>query len=461
MPIPMLSDYKQLSPAPRKFLLFSAFNVFSWFSLVGPILVLFGRYIEMPASWIGYLISAMPISMLLVVVAIPLVTRLGSKKIMILTWFFRSVVAGGIFLVPWALREHGQHAAWYMLLGSIVGFCLIRSAGVGGWFPWLHEVVPKEEQTKFFSTEMAIMQSCIVGATLLQAFVLRGEPTIYHFLSIYVLGVASGIISTFWLARVPGGGPTYSAESKISSFTSYAIALKDTPYLLYTVTTCACFSCLVFLNSSTVLYMRDGLDYSDMRIMIIMAGGNLAVLLTIHYWGRFADHSGAGYAALCAVIGHSIAALLFLVLKPGSGWTAWLLPPVLIMYTLLASAYWTLSHRYMMNLVDENHKVAYTNIWIVGTALSMGLTPIVTGYIIEHYQLSGFRGAFICSGVGGIVCGLLNYWVEHSKKPFKHSLNALVNPSLPVRTLANIAWVTVGKHESNKDAPKSSEDTTL
>lgn len=136
------------------------------------------------------------------------------------------------------------------------------------------------------------------------------------------------------------------------------------------------------------------------------------------------------------------------------------LPPVLVVTSLLSAAYWTTSHRYMIAVVQAEHKVGYTNIWIVGTALSMGVTPIVTGYFIEHLELTGFRIAFTCSGLGGILCGLANYWVVHHRKPLKHSLSELINPTLPLRTLARIAWVTVGLDESNREENQKDTDNT-
>ena len=139
------------------------------------------------------------------------------------------------------------------------------------------------------------------------------------------------------------------------------------------------------------------------------------------------------------------------MLPPNAPWSAWLLPPTLIATTLLGAAYWTLSHRYMLSIVDKEHKVGYTNIWVLGTAISMGVTPILAGYVIEHYGLAGFRAAFAISGVLGLAAGLGNYWVVHNRKPLRHALDELVNPILPIRTLARIAWVTVGLHSSNRE----------
>jgi hypothetical protein len=104
----------------------------------------------------------------------------------------------------------------------------------------------------------------------------------------------------------------------------------------------------------------------------------------------------------------------------------------------------------MIQIVDEEHKVGYTNIWILGTALSLGLTPILAGYIIEHLHLTGYRIAFSVAGFGGLVAALANFWVVFDRKPLRSALDELINPTLPIRTLARIAWVTVGLHSSNR-----------
>lgn len=450
MPIPLIRDFRKLSQPPQRFLVFSTFNVFSWFSLVGPVVVLFGRTIDMPASWIGFLLSFMPLSMLLVMVTIPLVTRFGPKKLMIVTWIGRNLAASLVFFIPWTLHAHGARASWIVLLAAVLSFCIVRAAGVGGWFPWLHEVVPEKEQNTFFSTETALAQLCIVVVTLSQAAILGRDPGVGHFMAIYAFGIAAGLMSALWLSRVPGGKSTYNPEFPQSSFTSYGVAWRDRPYIRFVFTTGICFSCLAWITSSLVLYMRDALHFNDLQIMLTMSAGNLSVLLTIHFWGRFAEHSGTGQAAVLAMVGHSCAALAFLLLPPGAPWTAWLLPPVFVASCVLNLAYWTLTHRHMIQIVDEEHKVGYTNIWILGTALSLGLTPIFAGYIIEHLHLLGYRIVFVLAGVGGLVAALANFWVVFDRKPLRSALDDLVNPTLPIRTLARIAWVTVGLHSSNR-----------
>jgi Na+/melibiose symporter-like transporter len=446
----VLSEFRKLSQPPRQFLVFSALNLFTWFSIGGPVMVLFARHIEMPASWIGVLNSFLQLATLLVIVTIPLVLKLGSKRLLLITWSLQSVAASLLFLVPWALNAYGAHVGWCVMLAAVLGFCLVRATGIGGWFPLIHAVVPKGEQGPFFSTEMALLQGCTVTATLVQAFILGSDPTIGRFLFINAFGIASGVLSALWLKRIPVVEQPHTPIKGSGSLEAYAAALKDKGYLLFVFTTVICFSGFAWINTSIVLYMRDAMKFSDMNIMIFLAAGNFGVLLTIAFWGRFAEHSGSGYAGLLAMLGHSIGAIVYLFLPPGAPWSAWLLPPTLVCTTLLGAAYWTINHRYMISLVDKEHKVGYTNLWIVGTALSMGVTPVITGYIIEHYGMLGFRASFAISGFGGILAGLANFWAVHNRRPLRHALDELVNPMLPLRTVGRIAWVTVGLHSSNR-----------
>jgi hypothetical protein len=94
---------KELPSAPRRFLFFPAINVISWQCIVGQILVLFARTLDMPPTWVGLLIACLPLSMLLVVVTVPLVEWLGPRWI--LTW-------------GWLLRNPDRHLGVCHPLGS-------------------------------------------------------------------------------------------------------------------------------------------------------------------------------------------------------------------------------------------------------------------------------------------------------------------------------------------------------
>ena len=450
MNIPILSGLRELDRAPRQFLYFIVFNVISWQCIVGNALVLFARYLEIPASRVGLLIAFMPLSMLLVIVTVPLVTHLGPRRLMSTAWGLRCVVICAVFLIPYVLREFGLQPAQYVLMGATLGFCLLRAMGGGGWFPWLHEVVPERQRGTYFSTESAITQLLWVLVASCQAFILQDNPGLYRFLALYSIGIASGFISLAYMVRVPGGHGTNGPISVQSSYAAYGVALSDRPFLWFVAVATLCFSSVTWLGASLVLYMRDALDYSPRAIMLIMAAAGAGILVTIRQWGRYADHAGSGHAMLLSLIGHSAAALVFLVLIPGASWTRYVLPPTVVFVSVFGAAFSLAAHRAMLNFVRSPGRVAYTNLWTVGSSLALGITPILAGFCIEHWNLWGFRICFLSCAVSGICCAVASRVAVPDSGPMERPLGRLINPALPVRTLARIMWITLGMHESGR-----------
>lgn len=450
MKFPLLRSIGDLDRGPRRFLLFTGFNVVSWQCIVGPALILLARYIEMPASWVGLLISFMPLSTLLVVVTVPLVMRYGSKRLMFSTWLLRNIVACGVFLMPWAMHQHSPHLAWAVLIAVTLGFCVIRAIGAGGWFPWLHEVVPEGQRGAFFSSEAAVAQCVNVVIIMGQGIILQMNPSMGGYLSVYAIGITAGMISLLWMARVPGGRGVDAAFKVQESYGAYVIAWRDRAFVRFVITAALCFSSTAWFSSAIVLYMRDILAMPSWQIMAFMALGSAGVLFTIGYWGRFADHSGSGYAIFLTLIAHSVFVLVALTLTPGSAWT-----PVLLVCTILptaafGAAFWMSAHRALLNYVQEKGRVGYTNAWTVGTALSLGLTPILAGQAIEHFGMWGYRFCFLLSGAAGLACAIASRWVVKDVEPIQDIRSRLFDPLLPVRTFARIAWITAGMHSSSR-----------
>lgn len=450
MQIPIVSNIQELDRAPRKFLLFTVFNVISWQCIVGQVLILLARKVEMPPSRVGFLISFMPLSIVLVAGTIPLVMRLGPKRLMFGTWMLRNIFACSVFLMPWAIDRWGSQTAWHVLMCATLGFCLIRAMGVGGWFPWLHEVIPEHQRAAYFSAETSVAQLVNVAVMFGQALMLRGDPGLGRFLFIYGVGISSGFFSLVWMSRVPGGGAAQETVSMHGSFRSYAAALADRPFVCFVLTAVLSFSSVAWMTASIVMFMRDALMLFSSEIMTFMALGSTGILLTVRFWARFADHSGSGRAMFKTLTGHAVAALACIFLIPGTPWAIYALIPLVLFTLIFQGAFWLAAHRAMLYYVKESNRVGYTNLWMLGSALSLGVTPILAGAAIDAWGIWGFRLCFAISGVAGLCCAVVCRLVVQDGEPFEPSVSQMLNPLLPIRMLARIAWITLGLHESNR-----------
>jgi MFS family permease len=184
--------------------------------------------------------------------------------------------------------------------------------------------------------------------------------------------------------------------------------------------------------------------------MLFMAAGSIGTLVTIQFWGRFADHSGSGRAMFKGLVGHSLAALLCFTLLPGANWTPYVLVVVVVFAYIFAAAYAMAANRALLLYVGISSRMGYTNAWLVATSVAFGLTPILAGFLIDRLGLAGFRICFGISGVLGLVCAVACRLLVHGGKPLDKSIAQLLNPVLPIRLLTRIMWITVGLHESSR-----------
>lgn len=450
MRIPFFSTFHALDKAPRRFLLFVAFNVVSWQCIVGPAMVLLARKIEMPPTWVGFLISFLPLSQVLVAGTVPLVTRLGPKRVMLTAWLFRNLVVCAVFLLPITATYWGQKPSWYVLIFGILGFCVLRALGSGGWLPWLHEVVPERQRGLYFSAEATVTQFLSILISLGQAVILTGSPSINDYLFIFGIGVVSGMVSLLWMYRVPGGRPTAYDEPFEKRRYSYRTVIQNRAFLWFVIMVSLCYSCTTWYGAALVLFMRDILHLDSKTIMILFAFGSASVLLTIRAWGRFADHGGSTLTMVLSMIGFGFAPLACLAIVPGTSWVMYLLFPSVIVSSIFGASFWLASHRGMLYHVKAESRVVYTNVWAVGTALALGFTPILVGAIVDHFHLAGFRFCFAVSGIAGLACAVATYRITGENREQDYSLDRLINPVLPILTLARIVWITAGLHPSNR-----------
>ncbi len=427
--IPLVHAVIELNTAPRKYLAFTSFNVISWQCIVGPAMVLFARTIGMPADRVGILISLLPFTTLLAVFMVPLVTRTGPKNLMLYTWLVRNLIMIPIFTMPFVITKYGDKAGWALLIILTLGFCLARAIGAGGWLPWLHEVVPYEQRGLYFSAEAGTVQLVNVAILLSQGFFLGKSPRIGQFLVIYAVGIFGGLLSLFWMARVPGGKGKKRSIRFEDFYRPYGPVFKDKTYLLFLIPAFLSLSATNWFGSVYVLYMRDVLKLSEKSILTISSLGSLSIMLTAPAWGRYSDHFGSSPAILRALLCHGLLVIPFVEFIPRYPWVYYLVPILIVLITIFSAAFWTSIHRAMLNMVPESERIPYTNLWTVTSGLALGITPIVAGQIIYRFSWTGFQICFIISGALCFLSAILCYITIKEQKSYSHPpLSDFLNP---------------------------------
>jgi len=454
----LLRPWRELGPGPRRFLVFTFLNVASWHSLVGPVLVLFAREIGMPPALVGFLLSFMPLSMGLIIFTVPLVERVGPKRLMIATWLPRNLAACAAFALPWVLWRYDPIYSWLLLAAAVLAFCVVRAVGVGGWFPWLHEIVDEEQRGAFFSAEAAVAQIVIVVLNLAYAVVLYGDPGLYHYLGIYAFGVIAGMTSVALLSRIPGGEHTPPHERAGNVFGAYRDVMTDRRFVAFLCLSTVGHIVIAAVRTASVLYMRDELTMSPNAIMAVFTVGSVAVLLSVRSWSRFAENRGTSIGAVLSLAGHGVVCLGFLLAWPGAAWSTPLVVLAMLLGLVLHTAFGVICEHACLDYVRPGARVAYTNIWMLTIALSLGLTPIASGYMIEFGGMPGYQTLFAAAGVLSLAGALYGRrYMPDIRHPDQALVN-LLNPVLTLRVFGRILWVTLGLHPSARSGSPPPRD---
>lgn len=451
MPLPVISTIQKLPPGPRSFLFFSGCNLVSWQCIVGPAMVLFARYLHMPPSWVGWLLAFLPLTNLLVVGMVPLVARMGPKRLMISTWGARNIAVGSVLLMPFVLERYGEHACWYLLAGAVLAFCTIRAVGSGGWLPWVFEIVPEDRRGPFFSAEAAIVQFLNIFVILGQGVLLRGAPGMKEFLFVYAFGICAGLISLLWMSRIPGGHSMTIAGAPGESYGAYRKVFRDGRYVRLVVFASIAYSAVTVYTGAQVMFLRDALGLGPDVIMVVLALGALGIVLSIHSWSNFTEHHGSGAAMRLALIGFGAAVLTLLFIAPGTPWAPYAAAACMVAAAAFSAAGFSAANRAMLNFTQAESRISYANFWSVGTSLALGFAPIAAGEVIERFEYLGFEICFFVAGILALSCAALASAVVPDARP-ETALpgHFSLHPSRPLRALANAAAITVGLHRTNR-----------
>ncbi|MEI6971805.1 MAG: MFS transporter [bacterium] len=457
--LPVISTLMELDAGPRAFIYFITFNLISWQCVVGPTLVLFARKIEMPESRVGLLMAFVPISMILVILTGLIVIRFGPKRVILVSWFLRNLMVCSVFLMPWAIVEFGTGAAGFVLMISTLGFCLMRAVGAGGWMPWLHEIVPEKQRSSYFSAEAAISNLLAVGLTAAQGLILHGNPGIWRFLAVYGIGVVAGFVSLLLLRRVPGGKPSPATPGDSeSAFKPHLSALRDRPYVTFIVFAGFCFASMSWFNSAVVLYMRDALQVSPGLILYLTAFGSAAIMLTIGFWGRYADHAGGPHALALSLSSAALMSFGCMLVLPGMKGMIYALAAVLITFAVFNSAFWATINRTMLDYLNPAERVGYSNLWTVFCAIGASATPIIAGFIIDHFGMLGYRTCFLIGAVSSFACAIASLYVIKRERDFEFPWKQCPFYELPFRFIFSVAQISVGLHHSNRPGSSRKRD---
>lgn len=319
--------------------------------------------------------------------------RLERKKV----FTGMSILLGRLFLVALALVPlfPAHKAMWLVVLFALMN--IPNSTANLSWQTFIADIIPEGERSKYFSDRNRIIKIVGLGVTLATGYVLnhfsKNNPLPYQLL--FFVSFIFGILEVYFLFR--HREPKWK-EKKEREVNRQQITLRLIKEMLFEQKNYS-----LFLLSSVVFYFGWQMAWPLFKIYNVRyaeatAGwlsafdvlNGIVWILTVRWWGRFADVRGNGFATVVAALG--IASVP--VLTALSTNLVYLAAVNLFTGTFVAGITLILFNR-LLEVTPTKNRSSYIALYQLAIGVSAIISPQVGVWVLGHFSI---QTAFYTSG---------------------------------------------------------------
>lgn len=369
----------------RSFLIFAVFNALCFEIVGGRILYLFARQIGASAVQIGIVASLLPFAGVVLFGVAPFVRRFGPRRILLVGWSSRTLVACGLLTLPTIVQRYGSSCATHSLIAIMAVFYLCRTLGLASWLPLVQGVVPPRIRGKFIGKQMIIVSLSVIFVSVLTAIYLIGATDLSPFLGIFSFGILCGAISISILFGIPSIEGT--DEPILDDFWGKALfPLRDREYRNFLLFAVSLQLVAAGLPPFMVLFLKESLHLSSSGVVFFTAVESFGALLSLLWWGPAIDRHGSKPFMGLALLGWGAILVLWAVM-PSDPWARFTIVPFAAMAGGAFSAgLITANSRLNMNLIPWEQNASYAAASQMCTGLAAGISPLIGGLIVRSME---------------------------------------------------------------------------
>ena len=362
-------------------------SIFAQFTFFGSVFVLFLNALGLSKTEIGGLLSVLPFTSVLAIIAAPAVARFGYKRTFLTAYGMRTVVTGFLLLTPWVVATYGSTRALQFVTLIVFLFALLRALMEIGYIPWVQEYVPNAVRGKYaardnmFATLAGMFAIIVAGIAVGRSQGLTG----------YMLLIGAGVLLAFgalWCYTfIPGGASVRVDPGGASRFDDMRRGLLDADYRRYLLGVS-----LIALGAGVALaflplYLEEQVGIPTGRVIWVQLGTLTGSLISSFLWGWAADRYGSKPvmrtgAALLAVVP------LFWWLLPRQTPATLYIALGIALFQGIASLGWVIGAGRLLHvsLVPPARKAGYMALYSAWIGIVSGISTLAAGRILQKTQ---------------------------------------------------------------------------
>ena len=377
----------ELPPYTRWLLLFQLFNGANFTVVLGVPVVLTARFLGAGESAIGVVLSLTPFLAMIQIFSYGLAERWGYRRMMLTGWTIRSFMLLFILPLPFLVGRVSEAVLVAALIAPLFAFNMVRGLAACAWFPWLRLLIPESKRGYFLGLEQRVINGSVLATMLLSSAVLAGSPEPWRYSAVFVGSWAAGLASVFMLSRAPNRRPP-AGQQRPARFRDLRASIRKVwahrPFRRLTRFAALYVFAQWAVPGFLVLYLRDEIQWSDSKILILASCMTVGVLSTSVLWGRIADRFGSRPVMRLATLGHILVFLYWTFCSLG-----WLRPHpltvglVYIFYGSLAGGQAVAQIRSALANCPEHDTMVGMMVYQLWISLSAGCAPLLWGFALR------------------------------------------------------------------------------
>ena len=327
-----------------------------------------------------------------------LIEKTGRKKMLCFICVVMSRLLWiAIIMLPMAIFSSFSDWRVLILVVVIAVSSLLGSLSGVAWLAWMSDLVPENVRGTYFGKRNMIASAAgtvviLAAGKFLSLWETRlGNTNPYSYIIIFSLGLAAGLIGTWFLSRVPEVENPEQTQKSSMDFSLFLKPLKNRNFLALIIYV----SCWIFGVQMAApfygVFMIDILKIDFSTITIFGTFAMLATLFMMKIWGPISDKLGNKPVIIVSGLILGAIPLLWVIALPKDYYMP-ILAAHLLTGAFMAGA--SLSQfNILIKLSPQEGRSVYLALFAAITGIIGGIAPIIGGWlskILESFHFTLF-----------------------------------------------------------------------
>jgi len=290
-----------------------------------------------------------------------------------------------------------QGSIWFFIFLIIISQVVLSFSNTG-WSSWMGNLVPEDIRGSYFGKRNTIVSIFSFSTTLIGGWILGLTKSLLGFSLIFFFASMFGLISYFYLKKIPEVNPKKTKAKKINvikfindlkKYRNFRPFTMHMALLNFAVNIASPFFTVYMLNVMKVGYEWYG---------IVIASEILTRIFMLRYWGKLSDKFGdRTIMCLCNILLVFYPFFFLFVTNPYQ----------LIFISIFSGIAWSgfdiSAFNYILDVTPPDNRPSYIANYKTYTGFALFLGPLTGGFLSQYFSdktffwLSGLQILFLLS----------------------------------------------------------------